>query len=433
MKNFKKLFLITFFLVVFVSFLGIKAPNVQAITIAELQVQIQALLTQITQHQKQLAEIQEGTPIAWCHNFNVNLRIGDSGTEIGELKTALIKDGVWPYQAVSYEFDEETASYVTTFQEKYASEVLAPWGLQHGTGFVGGTTRAKLNQLYGCGATTTTCTDSDGGKDYYRWGRTRMGDALSADVCLDNKVLREFYCDSGTEFAEEYTCPSGCEDGACKEEEKSITVLSPNGGEIWEIGTQYEISWESNGIDVNSPVGITLIDYERNKEYGTTGWAKIGDGKFITSWGAAFPISVPSSDKYKIRVSVATKDITALFPDESDNYFSIVEPITTTGSNCQELSDLTSGILKEKGSMGCSNEDYNSYADINKDGWIVPQDALLIGHKVYSVSQEESETWCLEKLNDDTNPCASPTGMESIENQLANISKIISELVEAIK
>ncbi len=83
--------------------------------------------------------------------------------------------------------------------------------------------------------------------------------------------------------------------------------------------------------------------------------------------------------------------------------------------------------------MGCSNEDYNSYADINKDGWIVPQDALLIGHKVYSVSQEESETWCLEKLNDDTNPCASPTGMESIENQLANISKIISELVEAIK
>lgn len=108
--------------------------------------------------------------------------------------------------------------------------------------------------------------------------------------------------------------------------EKSITIISPNGGEKWVIAKEYEIRWKSEGIDTSLPVAITLIDYSQNKEYGIdASWAKIGDGKFTTSWGAAFPTSVPSGDKYKIRVYIATKDITAQFLDESDNYFTIVK------------------------------------------------------------------------------------------------------------
>jgi len=111
-----------------------------------------------------------------------------------------------------------------------------------------------------------------------------------------------------------------------KTETPYIKVVSPNGGEIWKVGEEYEIIWKSEGINPNLPVAITLIDYSKNKKYGIdTSWAKIGDGKFITSWGAAFPISVASGNKYKIRVYVNTKDITAQFPDESDDYFSIVE------------------------------------------------------------------------------------------------------------
>jgi len=40
-----------------------------------------------------------------------------------------------------------TYSAVIDFQEKYRSEILTPAGLEHGSGYVGSYTRAKLNDL----------------------------------------------------------------------------------------------------------------------------------------------------------------------------------------------------------------------------------------------------------------------------------------------
>ncbi len=117
--------------------------------IAQLLEQINQISALIAQLQEQIAEIK-GTSTSWCHAFNVNLRIGDSGAEVSALKTALIKNGVWPNEVVNDKFDEETASYIVAFQQKYKAEILTPWRLNYGTGFVGDTTRAKLNALYGC-------------------------------------------------------------------------------------------------------------------------------------------------------------------------------------------------------------------------------------------------------------------------------------------
>lgn len=48
---------------------------------------------------------------------------------------------------VTGNFFSITQAAVIRFQEKYASEILAPLGFQKGTGFVGASSRAKINQL----------------------------------------------------------------------------------------------------------------------------------------------------------------------------------------------------------------------------------------------------------------------------------------------
>lgn len=151
MQNIKKYLIIVSFLAI------LTAPSfVSADTITDLQAQINALLAQVQALQAQLAQMQ-GQPATWCHDFSVNLKYGDSGSEVEALQTALTKEGFapskeWDMIAPSkYYFGELTASSVTGFQEKYKNEILIPLGLKYGTGYAGSATRAKLNKLYGCG------------------------------------------------------------------------------------------------------------------------------------------------------------------------------------------------------------------------------------------------------------------------------------------
>ncbi len=150
-KNMKKYF-------VFALIIGILIlPRLSsALTSEEIQAQINALMAQIKQLQEQLSQMQS-TTVQWCHTFNVNLKVGDSGNEVYNLQTALEKEGfgagdtMFAQEKQQSSFGEYTAAAVSGFQQKYKDEILAPLGLQYGTGFVGKATRAKLNKLYGCG------------------------------------------------------------------------------------------------------------------------------------------------------------------------------------------------------------------------------------------------------------------------------------------
>ena len=77
------------------------------------------------------------------------------------------------------------------------------------------------------GEAEATCTDSDGGKDYYVRGVVSPKCVASCgawiDSCKDNETLIEYFCkydysrdeyDFNTNF-EEYHCPGGCENGRC--------------------------------------------------------------------------------------------------------------------------------------------------------------------------------------------------------------------------
>lgn len=88
---------------------------------------------------------------AFCYNFSFNLKVGDKGNDVIALGKALSREGILPKIYVhSNVFTTELFLTVSTFQNKYATEILYPIGLTKGTGYIGPATRAKLNKLYGC-------------------------------------------------------------------------------------------------------------------------------------------------------------------------------------------------------------------------------------------------------------------------------------------
>ncbi len=86
-----------------------------------------------------------------CSKFERNLRFGMRGEDVKCLQQFLKSQGpeIYPEGLVTGYFGPLTFSAVKRFQQKYWQEILAPWGLtkDQPTGFVGPTTRAKINQL----------------------------------------------------------------------------------------------------------------------------------------------------------------------------------------------------------------------------------------------------------------------------------------------
>ncbi|MCP6726808.1 MAG: hypothetical protein KJI69_02090 [Patescibacteria group bacterium] len=167
MSKFKKRILVTGIAVMVVA--GIVAPGgAQAVTAAELQVQITALLAQIEALQLQLATIDGGTTgtvtgIPSGFTFAQNLSQGSSNTDVMYLQILLNSDAATkladsgagsPGNETEY-FGPITNAGVIKFQEKYTADVLTPVGLSSGTGFFGPSTRTKANTLVGAGVAVT--------------------------------------------------------------------------------------------------------------------------------------------------------------------------------------------------------------------------------------------------------------------------------------
>lgn len=212
-----------------------------AITVAEIQAQLNAILLKVQELQSQLSQYSSGTSpspspapsstppptTGLCHTFNTNLKYGDTGTEVQALQTALEKEGfvISAAEKSSLSFLDSTASAVTGFQEKYMNEILTPLALQHGTGYVGNATRTKLNSLYGCASQPTppstpaastgilkgTATCSVGSNTY-----TAYGEKQDSIYKVQAKLTGINNCDSGLNNTNNITCgtkfisPFGC-------------------------------------------------------------------------------------------------------------------------------------------------------------------------------------------------------------------------------
>jgi len=134
-----------------------------AVDVDDLQAQIEALLAQIVVLQAQLADMG-GDPVVvqGCSisSFDRSLKKSMSGDDVKCLQiilnsasdTEVASSGVGSSGSETKYFGSLTYAAVVKFQEKYADDVLAVYGLTSGTGYVGTTTKAKLNELLAGGS-----------------------------------------------------------------------------------------------------------------------------------------------------------------------------------------------------------------------------------------------------------------------------------------
>ena len=293
------------------------SPNVTE----EKQSIIQSIMAQIKALQAQLVVIQGGTNCAnSCYDFKSNMKIGDQNDGVSVLLNDLVTNGVATERSTNFSntFDETMASYVTGFQEKYASEILTPANLTHGTGFLGARTRAKLNALYGCNKVNTDL----------------VPPPLSPIVC----TMEARQCSDGKTYVSR-TGPR-CEFSTCPTSsllDTSTQVISPNGGEQFSLGSSVMITWKPLQYAPSSigRVIISLVDadgYSNERRLGDAGLNETSFVWNIPNCTATNPCSSNfqiSTGKYKIKVYGLTTS------DTSDNAFTIIDPNITiqTASN----------------------------------------------------------------------------------------------------
>ena len=457
---------------------------------------------------------------SWCHTFNTNLGTGESGSiEVAYLHVALLAQNISYGNDGLTDYSTGTIAGVTAFQERYASEILAPWGLTHGTGYTGTTTRAKLNQLYGCSTTPSGCTE--------QWQCTGWGSCYNGSqtqTCTDynfcgttvNKPATSRSCSSSTNTNNTNTCQATCitqldgvyaiscsgsptkcssnqtceqtfstsydyssgyvqttqtltgahctysssnnnnsnntnntcttdwdcgswsacvnkqqtktctdsnncgttankpsETQTCTTNQPSITVTSPNGGQTWQMGQTYTISWSAVGMSAQDTVNVMLYSASSGNTggYMIANITPVNNGLYVWNIPSTIIGVLRPDNKFIIGVA-STADPTN--EDISDNYFTIA----AAGDYCFQLySKIDASYHKDCGETG-----YDPVADIDKNGRVSSGDETLYdAHKT-------DQTWCQQRLSETTSPCTT-----AYQSQLDFISNSVASIYQQLK
>ena len=118
--------------------------------------EIEELLSQLREQFNKLAPPEEPKKVEKpqkfsCEKLESNLYYGMENNNVKCLQEFLKAQGetIYPEGLVTGFFGPLTKKAVIRLQEKHSEDILSSWGLQNGTGFVGKTTRKKINELLG--------------------------------------------------------------------------------------------------------------------------------------------------------------------------------------------------------------------------------------------------------------------------------------------
>ena len=158
-----------------------------------------------------------------------------------------------------------------------------------------GTVRIQLTRDNGVNWETLTASAQDSGR--YNWIVT----GPASNTCLIS-VTDENYAAQGTS------------QGLFSIVERpTLSLTTPNGGEIWHIGSEGAITWESTN-------GGSIVKIELSRDNGSTWTQLVPDAVNIGSW--TWVVQEPKSEACLIRLT----DIQNVLSDKSDAVFQIDDP-----------------------------------------------------------------------------------------------------------
>ncbi|MBE3089012.1 MAG: VCBS repeat-containing protein [Actinobacteria bacterium] len=170
----------------------------------------------------------------------------------------------------------------------------------------------SINEALSDGSNIFNVPGSPWGGDVWSWGWNICWETGATALNTRQEVLSQLYNTrrTGSELpAFEYWWEE-----SPSPPQQSITVVSPNGGETWQVGNTYAVTWTSNNISGN--VNIEL--YKGSVPVYAIETNTPNDG--YASWTISSS-TTPDTD-YKIKIT----SVDGTVSDFSDSYFTIVAP-----------------------------------------------------------------------------------------------------------
>ena len=191
----------------------------------------------------------------------------------------------------------------------------------------------------------------------------------------------------------------------------TITITSPNGGEVWAGCTSKNITWTSSGVSNNYS-----IDYSTD---GGSTWVSVTSALYISSGTYAWTVPNINSTSCKLRV---TDSSNPTYTDMSDNTFSITAPLILTSPNGSEswqagasksitwLANGTSNyfdLFYSTNAGGSWTSIYNNYNTTSGTySWSVPNTPSA---QCLVKVQDHTNTTCMVDVSDNLFTLAPPT------------------------